>query len=222
MFDLYKRDLKPEQCGSCAKAPAKLFACSSCHAVKYCDAACQRAHWRRHKKECGGLGKDKAHWESLARDDLEKMSDATGMYILGLRLGVGDGMPRNPALACDLYKAAAQVQKPIPGGHPFAMLHLALHYELGIGVEQTYSQALKWYKSVLSHPDPGEESISPAFAALGRLYRNGLGVEKSEELANKYAAFSQSNPETAAELQHLEQWWESGGREACQEANKGK
>ena len=108
------------------------------------------------------------------------------------------------------------MQSPIPGGHPFAMLHLALHCELGIGIERNYPQALKWYKSVLSHPDPGEESISPVFAALSRLYRNGLGVEKSEELANKYAAFSQSNPETAAELQHLEQWWESGGREACQ------
>jgi hypothetical protein len=38
-------------CGACAKDMAPLR-CSRCLAVRYCDAACQRAQWAEHKKAC--------------------------------------------------------------------------------------------------------------------------------------------------------------------------
>jgi TPR repeat protein len=50
-------------------------------------------------------------------------------------LGEG-GDPRDVKLAIKLYKKAAGLDTPIPGGHPCAMLSLAIHYERGIGVER--------------------------------------------------------------------------------------
>uniref|UniRef100_A0A7S4JVQ4 MYND-type domain-containing protein n=1 Tax=Odontella aurita TaxID=265563 RepID=A0A7S4JVQ4_9STRA len=170
MFELYEERLKPESCG---KVSAKLLRCSSCRAAKYCDAACQRSHWRRQKKECGALGGLMSRAESVARNDLEKRRDATAMFILGLRLGTGDeGIPRNPSLACELYEAATTVQKPIPGGHPVAMLRLALHYEVGIGVKQECERAFKYYSLAVQHPGQvGEESMCQALLALSRFHK---------------------------------------------------
>jgi ankyrin repeat protein len=44
--------LTPPCCANCQKSGIKLRACSTCHAVKYCSTACQRAHWRAHKSSC--------------------------------------------------------------------------------------------------------------------------------------------------------------------------
>jgi hypothetical protein len=42
-------------CGAAAGAPGvRLKRCSRCGRAWYCDAQCQRAHWRRHKAECKG------------------------------------------------------------------------------------------------------------------------------------------------------------------------
>lgn len=44
-------------CSHCFK-PAEVRACSRCHAVSYCDAACQSANWTAvHSKECKVLRK---------------------------------------------------------------------------------------------------------------------------------------------------------------------
>ena len=42
-------------CAACGKAPAvgsSLKRCNACHAVYYCNHACQKAHWKAHKKQC--------------------------------------------------------------------------------------------------------------------------------------------------------------------------
>jgi len=39
-------------CAACSKTDCRLYACSKCHAVRYCSTACQRAHWRAHKVSC--------------------------------------------------------------------------------------------------------------------------------------------------------------------------
>ncbi len=40
-------------CNYCLRRPIDLKACTGCQCVVYCDAACQRAHWRGgHKREC--------------------------------------------------------------------------------------------------------------------------------------------------------------------------
>jgi len=135
------------------------------------------------------------------------------MWIMGTRLALGDNDdPINHELACKLYETATKLQSTLAGGHPVAMLHLALHYERGIGVQQSHADAYRYYKLVIDHPFPGEENTSPAFVALSRYHKTGLGgAEQSEELANKYRAFSSSNPETADDIRGLETWWQTGG-----------
>lgn len=48
------------------------------------------------------------------------------------------------------------------------MLHLAIHYENGFGVQKDSAAALQWYQKVLNHTTPGEESIKVALMALSR------------------------------------------------------
>eukprot|EP00040_Diaphanoeca_grandis_P042285 m.264593 g.264593 ORF g.264593 m.264593 type:complete len:247 (-) comp57104_c0_seq1:18-758(-) len=215
MFESYQTELKPISCGNCGKVSSKLSRCTGCQSIKYCDANCQRDHWQQcHKKECKTMLSQKTDWEELAKKDLTHLKDATGMFILGLRLGVGDGIPINHALACELYKAATNVQTPISGGHPVAMLHLALHYERGIGVEQSHTEAFRYYKRIFDHPLPGEDVAHHALLALSKYHTMGLGgAEQSMGLATKYYALSRTNPESKEEMQQCEDQWNNQGED---------
>eukprot|EP01113_Clastostelium_recurvatum_P051378 TRINITY_DN9971_c0_g2_i1.p1 TRINITY_DN9971_c0_g2~~TRINITY_DN9971_c0_g2_i1.p1 ORF type:complete len:158 (+),score=25.00 TRINITY_DN9971_c0_g2_i1:381-854(+) len=39
-------------CSSCGSHASDLLMCSRCKLASYCNATCQRAHWRTHKKTC--------------------------------------------------------------------------------------------------------------------------------------------------------------------------
>ena len=42
-------------CAACGVTPppgGRLLACSGCKSVRYCDAKCQKAHWKAHKAAC--------------------------------------------------------------------------------------------------------------------------------------------------------------------------
>mmetsp|Transcript_591 Transcript_591/g.756 ORF Transcript_591/g.756 Transcript_591/m.756 type:complete len:256 (+) Transcript_591:2052-2819(+) len=39
-------------CGKVEKSKGELRQCSGCHSAFYCSRDCQKAHWKRHKKEC--------------------------------------------------------------------------------------------------------------------------------------------------------------------------
>ena len=55
-FKQGKRDMGTTHCSSCGKSSnkVKLLQCSRCKREMYCDAACQKAHWKAgHKQECG-------------------------------------------------------------------------------------------------------------------------------------------------------------------------
>lgn len=41
-----------EQCAACGQGGDSLKTCNGCKAVKYCNAACQRAHRKQHKNDC--------------------------------------------------------------------------------------------------------------------------------------------------------------------------
>ena len=112
----------------------------------------------------------KVGWENIARRDPDEVDEpmninntnntanSINLYILVHRFGIGDeGVPRNPVLACKLYEAATNVQTSILGGHPTAMLHLALHYERGISVSNghvDHEKAFALYQAVV------EQSLS--------------------------------------------------------------
>lgn len=154
------------------------------------------------------------------RDAEKHQSHGTLIYILAKRLALGDGMIRDAGLAVELHKKAVNTNDPIPGGYPGAMFCLATHYDKGIGVDKDQSEAFDWYKKVLEHPFPGEENTQPTFVALSRYYREGLGrvSEPSLEMARKYEAFSESNAENQEELQDLEMWWQTTGRDLARAA----
>jgi hypothetical protein len=50
--DAVQEPFTPPCCASCQKSGVRLRTCSTCHAVRYCSTACQRAHWQAHKTEC--------------------------------------------------------------------------------------------------------------------------------------------------------------------------
>ena len=43
-------------CGLCGKSQGPLLACGRCGAIRYGSQACQKADWRRHKRDCGPRG----------------------------------------------------------------------------------------------------------------------------------------------------------------------
>ena len=43
-------------CGLCSKSEGPLLACGRCGAIRYCSQMCQKADWRRHKRDCGPRG----------------------------------------------------------------------------------------------------------------------------------------------------------------------
>ena len=55
-----ERDMQPRACAQCHAIETTLGAfhkCAACRVVRYCGAACQRAHWRGgHKGECARVG----------------------------------------------------------------------------------------------------------------------------------------------------------------------
>ncbi len=48
-----------EKCGKMEGKKGQLRACSKCHVVVYCGRDCQVEDWKRHKKECAKLAKEK-------------------------------------------------------------------------------------------------------------------------------------------------------------------
>ena len=218
-FEYYASELKPIGCGHCGAVSSALKNCTACHCVRYCNVGCQKADWKKHKKDCAEAKKSLSFWHNEADRLFEKAKEprgmvATDMFIVGSRLGIGDSTPTDHTLVCRLYEKAATLDEPCPGGHPDAMLHLALHYERGLGMPQSHDKAYQYYNMITKHPHPGEEVLSDALKALSRFHAEGLGgAEQSEELSLKYLAFAQSNPESAEELEHIERWYESGGRD---------
>ena len=56
--------LRDGECHTCKDAGRKMFMCSSCAAVSYCGAKCQRKHWAQHQLVCAnGNGKGKRERE---------------------------------------------------------------------------------------------------------------------------------------------------------------
>jgi len=55
------------ECGNIEGGGVSLKICKPCMRVKYCNAACQRKHWSKHKKECK-LRAAELHDEALFKD----------------------------------------------------------------------------------------------------------------------------------------------------------
>ena len=59
----------PRSCWSCGAEGCGLKKCSRCRRASYCSAACQSAHWREHRAECGvWVGERQQRREAAAAD----------------------------------------------------------------------------------------------------------------------------------------------------------
>lgn len=54
-------------CAACGVVSSNLKACSRCFAVSYCNARCQRGHWREHKATCSTAPRGVAGVQGLAQ-----------------------------------------------------------------------------------------------------------------------------------------------------------
>ena len=69
------------ECAACGKGGDNLKACTACKQVKYCNVSCQRAHWRKHKKECR-----KKYADTSQRDGHNNASD---INVDDVNMGLG-------------------------------------------------------------------------------------------------------------------------------------
>ncbi len=95
-----------------------------------------------------------------------------GMYYLN---GTCVRKSVTKALKCFRYAAYGSKERV-----PMAMYFLGYTYEFGIGVQMSYSAALKWYRKA------SQEGDEMADYALGRMYMEGKGVTPSELYAWRY------------------------------------
>lgn len=70
-----------QSCSACSKKGAKLLRCSACQSAWYCDASCQRSHWKRHKLECKKLAQAKVDENMQAAEAELIAADAVRIVV---------------------------------------------------------------------------------------------------------------------------------------------
>ena len=104
-----------------------------------------------------------------------------------------------PAQAAELYRRAAE------GGDRAAACNLGYLYEIGVGVDQSWTEAVKWYRQAV------EESYPRAQYNLAWCYEHGKGVSRDLKRARElYQAAAQQEYGGAQEA--ADRLEKSGGR----------
>jgi len=78
-------------------------------------------------------------------------------------------------------------------GDAGAQHNLGVLYQRGLGVEQDYKEAVKWYLKA------AEQEYADAQRNLGVMYQNGLGVEQNAQEAHKWCRKAEKWYRIAAE-----------------------
>jgi TPR repeat protein len=128
-----------------------------------------------------------AHWYKLGSDH----GDRQATFALGLAKLTGAGTPKDRDGATTLFaKAAAQ-------GHPGALYNLGIMaIENDKGVAPDFISAAKYFEQAADLGD------SDAAYALGLLYRNGTGVDKSDEQAAQWIGRAAKENNIPAEVEY--------------------
>jgi TPR repeat protein len=104
--------------------------------------------------------------------------------------GNGVGIPQSYTKAAELLMQAATV-----GADPDAQFNLALMYENGHGVEQSYECAADWYEMAIVS---GNGIYPRAWFNIGVLYDCGDGVDQSFEKSREYFSVAAAQGHTDA------------------------
>jgi hypothetical protein len=82
--------LRRRVCWGCGKqydlSEPRLWVCGGCGEARYCDEACQRAHWPKHVEPCWDKSAeyfDKRLSEGASREELQKEFFARGGVVMG-------------------------------------------------------------------------------------------------------------------------------------------
>ena len=121
-------------CEMCSSLNERPLHCSGCQTVSYCNADCQRAHWKLHKKAC----KDRAAANVARFTTAAVAGDAIAQYNLGLTYYTGMGVVKDVIEAARWFLAAAVA------GYACAQCNVGKCYEDGTGVAQDCAEAGRW------------------------------------------------------------------------------
>lgn len=110
---------------------------------------------------------------------------------------------KNYPKAFEFYKSAADY------GYPFAECNLGYLYENGLGVDQDYNMAIKYYKSAAKESIYARWGVATAQYNLGCLYEEGKGVQQNYKEALKYYTLA-ANQEDANAQYKLGALYEKG------------
>ncbi len=105
----------------------------------------------------------------------EQPEDSTALYWLGYMQQNGQGTAANAPAGIALLEQAAQM------GNAWAYSQLFKTYAQGIGTEKDEARAITYAQKLA---DSGQDGLMAYATALA--YLNGQGVEKNEELGQKY------------------------------------
>jgi len=121
--------------------------------------------------------------------DPEEMARLSSAYRLG------DGVPRDPALAREWAQKAAEA------GHAGAMNDLALMLETAFGGPKDEAGAASWYARAAAH------GVADAQHSLARMLRDGRGVPRDPVAAEKWLRRSAGQGHAAAAADLAEWIW---------------
>jgi hypothetical protein len=181
-----------DACASCGAAAAP-SACNGCHAVRYCDAACQRAHWKpAHKVACAGLKAEREQRERWAAQARRAMTLATTCAACTCIFSPQGNYCACAACQSEFYcstscqrahwpahkveckgLAAAKfelIAESARAGDVHLQWALGQYYQAGTGVAVDDAASFQWYKRAA---DAGHIK---AQACVGECYRFGRGV----------------------------------------------
>ena len=208
-------------CANCGKGEDEsdsLKTCNACKMVKYCNAACQKAHRPQHKKECRKRAAE-LHDEALFKQPPQKNEDCpicflrlpnldTGKRynaccgkmicsgcILAVIMTTGKNMcPFCRALAPTSNEDAVRMNKKrMDVGDNVAMHNLGCNYAEGVkGLPQDMDKALELWNRA------GELGHVGSYFNIGLCYRNGEGVERDMKKATHYYELAAMGGDTNA------------------------
>lgn len=100
--------------------------------------------------------------------DMASRGDPTAMFTVAEMFRTGHGFPKNPKLAAQWYRKAAETK------YSYAMLRWGECLEMGFGVPAAPAEAAKWYERAAAKDT--DQAVGP----LLRVYQNA-GVEPSDK-----------------------------------------
>ena len=193
------------KCAACGNDGDGLKTCTPCKLVKYCNTACQRAHWKIHKKKCKKRAAE-LHDEAIFKEPPEREECPICMLTLPLENGkisyqacCGKTLcagciyaayradSRELCPFCRTPEATSdeliieRIKKRAEGDDANAIYSLGCFYSDGdMGLQQDHNKAMElWLRA-------GELGCAASHHSIANAYANGGGVERDMKKAKYY------------------------------------